>query len=129
MEHTIVHDLTIDILIVTLQGDWEAEKDDMLVRDTLNMVASTGIRKILVDLRRLTKLDFSALSLYERVQRVQDRRRAAETASSKVAILYAARDPKAREGFQFFENITRNRGLPYRLFEDHEDAIEWLTAA
>jgi hypothetical protein len=40
----------------------------------------------------------------------------------------APRTPAAAEEIRFFETACRNRGLDVRMFDDRDEALEWLRA-
>jgi hypothetical protein len=128
MEYVITHDKDANLLLVTATGEWEKEKDDALVMEIMKAVGATGVGNILLDISRLEKLDLSTLRLYDRARYLLDLRRETDAISTRVAILHQTGDEQSGDNYRFFENAARTRGLPYRLFDDREEAIHWLTS-
>ncbi|MFN8411792.1 MAG: hypothetical protein U0Z26_05345 [Anaerolineales bacterium] len=125
MKYSITQSEDQNIIVANATGEWEAEIDNQMVRELMQTVVQTGIRKILLDMRDL-QFDFSVLRIFERAQEMRDQRRTVEKASSKVALVYSPVSPKLEEDMRFFENASQNRGLPYHSFRDVEEAIKWL---
>ncbi len=49
-----------------------------------------------------------------------------ETRRAKAVVLVAKTD-KAVEGYKFFETVTENVGINFRVFFNEVEAIEWVT--
>lgn len=111
---------------VTTTGEWIKERDDNLGREIMKTIASTGIRKVLIDMREL-QFDLPLFTIFQRAQELRDQRLEYDTLSGKVALVYTAKDKKTNDDFSFFETTAQNRGLPYRTFQQMETALEWLT--
>ena len=111
---------------VITAGEWVKEKDDSLVREIMETVLRTGIRKVLLDMREL-HFDFPLFTIFQRAQDLREQRMEYNTFSMKVALVYSAKDEKTKDDFSFFETTAQNRGLPYRVFQQMETALEWLT--
>ena len=47
----------------------------------------------------------------------------------KFRIAWVERNPKAKDAVRFAETVLFNRGLPGKVFDDEEEAREWLVAA
>ncbi|MFT3890217.1 MAG: hypothetical protein QM730_01170 [Anaerolineales bacterium] len=110
---------------VTSMGTWDKEKDNQLIQDIFKSIATTGIKKILLDMRGL-QFDFQLFTIFQRAQELQEQRVEAHAFSLKVALVYAPVSEKIKDDFRFFETTAQNRGLPYRAFEQMETALEWL---
>ena len=129
MDYTVVHDPQADLIIATAGGQWEAEKDDAMIWQVVEQIRATGVRRVLVDIRTLKNIDLSILRLYERARMLQERRDELALASVRAALVYPTSEKKQTESYRFFETVARNRGLPYRLFGDFEEAIAWLKSS
>lgn len=125
MEYVIEQSEDQRLIIAKAKGEWDSETDNQMVREMMNMVVQTGVRKILLDMRTL-QFDFSVLRIFERAQEMRDQRRTVEMVSSKVALVYTSTSAKLEEDMRFFENAAQNRGLPYRSFHNIDDARLWL---
>ncbi len=127
MEYTIQLREDQKIILVTAWGEWDASIDNNMVYQILETIDSSGYQNVLLDLREL-QFDFPVFQIFGRAKEVREQRRQFGKGSSKTALMYSPRNPKIEEDMQFFENASRNRGLPYRTFTDVEDAIMWLSA-
>jgi hypothetical protein len=125
MKYSVALDAS-EFIIAAAAGEWDAAADDEFVRTIVRAVAESRCPRILLDIRDLTNIDLSTLRLYDRARMLHERRRNNPGARARVAILHAPADEDNRESYQFFEDTARNRGLPYRLFEDREAALDWL---
>ncbi len=66
----------------------------------------------------------SFAELYERPKLYE-----AEGLSRSIPVVYVMpRLPKVREAAHFWETVCRNRGWFIQMFENREDAMEWLKA-
>lgn len=112
-------------ICVTTVGEWVKETDDGLVREIMETIVRTGIRKVLLDMREL-RFDFPLFTIFQRAQELREQRMEYSTFSIKVALVYSAGDQKMKDDFSFFETTAQNRGLPYHVFEQMDAALEWL---
>jgi len=104
------------------KGKWNAETDNALVKEIMTMVEKEAILKVLLDIREL-QFSHSILQMFQRVQEMREKRKATSKTSRRVAIVYSATLPIEAN---FFETVSQNRGLPYRVFTDIDEAKEWL---
>ncbi len=125
MDYTIQLVEDRKLIIATASGDWEHAADDAMVRQVMDTVGESGLDRVLVDIRTL-KLDIPLVQIFERAKELREQRKQAGVSSAKAAIVYPPNDPKLEEDFNFFETAARNRGLPYRAFNNMEDAMAWL---
>ena len=128
MNYTVVHDQQAGIIIATAEGQWTRDQEKAMLDEIFDLVTATHVRKLLGDVRKLVNVDLSIIRLYDVAEMLQARRRALATVTARVAIVYNAVDNPEIELYRFFETTARNRGLPYRLFEDVAAAITWLAA-
>ena len=113
------------IVSARAEGKWEATTDNNMVREILEMVDSTGSTRVLMDIREL-HFDLPMFQIFERAKEMREQRSKFGKVSAKGAIVYSPSTPKIEEDMKFFENAARNRGLPYRMFQDVEEAMTWL---
>lgn len=104
------------------KGKWDAETDNAMVKEIMNMVEREGILNVLLDIREL-RFSHSVLQMFQRVQEMREKRKATSKTSRRVAIIYSV--VLAVEA-NFFETASQNRGLPYQVFTDIDEAKEWL---
>lgn len=125
MEYSLHLDEEDKIVSVTARGQWDSATDNAMVQEIMTAVTLKGVQKVLLDLRELI-FDLPMFQIFERAKEISEQRLAQPRVSSKVALVYSSADPKLDADMQFFETASRNRGLPYRVFTNVEDAREWL---
>ena len=112
-------------IFASATGMWDPATDNAMVRQILEMVNSTDVLKVLLDIREL-QFNLPIVQIFERAKEMREARRRFGKTSIKAAIVYSAGNGKLEEDMIFFETASRNRGLPYRTFKDMEGAIAWL---
>lgn len=125
MEYSIHLDEESKIVSATARGEWDSATDNAMVQEIMTAVTLKGVQKVLLDLRELI-FDLPMFQIFERAKEISEQRLAQPRVSSKVALVYSPADPKLDADMQFFETASRNRGLPYRVFTNVDDAREWL---
>jgi len=128
MEYTIQLDQANGLILVHAAGDWESDKDNLMVQQIMQTVTESGLRKILLDIREL-KFDLSMAHIFERAVAMRDVRMKQDKVSSRVALVYDAQNQKLEADMRFFETASQNRSIPYRVFRDIEEARLWLLQA
>ncbi len=128
MEYTIQLDSANGLVLVHAAGEWESDKDNLMVQQILQAVDESGLRKVLLDIREL-KFDLSMAHIFERARSMRDARMQQGTVSSRVALVYDAQNQKLDADMRFFETAAQNRSIPYRVFKDIEEARAWLLQA
>jgi hypothetical protein len=113
------------IVSARAEGQWDYTTDNNMVREILEMVDSTGSTRVLMDIREL-HFDLPMFQIFERAKEMREQRSKFGKVSARAAIVYSPSMPKIEEDMKFFENAARNRGLPYRMFQDIEEAMTWL---
>jgi len=126
MKYSVHLDETDQIIVATAEGNWDDDSDDTLVEQIMELVIRTGVKKVLVNLSGLS-FEFSIAKVFERGNEMKDLRKKKQFVSSQVAIVYASGNQMLEQNMQFFETVTRNRGLPYRVFDNLQDARDWLS--
>lgn len=125
MEYNIQFNEEEQTIHVTAHGKRNVQTDNAMVEEIIQKVVDTGLRKVLIDIRKLD-FDLSMAELFQRAKYVREKRLKKGKTSSKVALVYNSGNPKLDSDMQFFETTARNRGLPYHVFSDMEKAKNWL---
>jgi hypothetical protein len=113
------------IVSARAEGKWDSTTDNSMVHKILEMVDTTGSSRVFLDIREL-HFDLPMFQIFERAKEMREQRRQFGKVSARAAIIYSPSTPKIEEDMKFFENAARNRGLPYRMFKDVEEAMTWL---
>lgn len=121
MEYTVQLNEENNIISAIAKGTWQAETDNDMVKEIMEMVKSKQALKVLLDVREL-QFAHSIIEVFQRAQELREKRKAFKT-NHKVAIIYSADLPV---DMPFFETASQNRGLPYRVFTGIDEAKEWL---
>jgi len=116
----------VRIVQVVTSGEWDREVDNALGLDVMKKMVEWKINKAVIDMREL-QYQLQVLDFYQRVETLREQRRKVEHNSAKVALVYRPNNKNKDQDFIFFENAAQNRGLPYRVFKQMEDALEWLS--
>lgn len=114
------------IVQITTSGTWEREVDNAMGLDIMKKMSEWKVNKALIDMREL-QFELRVLDIFQRAETLRDQRREVRPPGTKVALVYNPVSKKVDEDFIFFENTSRNRGLPYRVFQQMEDAMAWLS--
>ena|SRR5690349_21586805 len=125
MNYTVEFREDQKIVLATAAGEWDATTDNAMLYRVLKTVDITGSSRVLLDIRGL-RFNLPMFQIFERAKEVKKERQQFGKVSARAAIVYFSSTPKVEEDMQFFENAARNRGLPYRIFKDVEEAIAWL---
>lgn len=126
MEYSIEYDPAACMLTARVQGAWSWIAAFDAGRSLREAVAARHARSVLIDLREVVGLDLRTLSMYELASRLVAGRRRFAHIAAKGAFVVPDLGPEGDVHYQYFENTSRNRGLPYRLFKDVEQARQWL---
>ncbi len=113
------------IVFAVAKGEWDSTTDNSMIYKVMEMVDETGAQMVLLDIRGLS-FNFPIVQVFERAKEMREQRRQFGKVSAKAAIVFTP-EPKTEQDMKFFENAARNRGLPYRTFNDFENAMAWLT--
>lgn len=125
MNYIIQLDEERKIVSAVAKGEWDPEADNTMVYQILEMVDVTGVQKVLLDIREL-RFELPIVQIFERAKDMRVERQKFSKTSVKAAIIYSSEDQKLEEDMIFFETTARNRGLPYQVFKDVEEAVAWL---
>lgn len=113
------------IVFAAAHGEWDAAIDNAMIRQIMETVNSTGVSKVFLDMRDL-HFDFPIVQIFERAKEVRQERRKHDKVSTRTALVYSPVNAKREQDMAFFETTSRNRGLPYAIFRDADEAIKWL---
>jgi hypothetical protein len=126
VHYTLHFDPATCFLTVHVDGDW-SWVDAISAGRVLREVASTGRAKgVLIDLRDVLGLNLRTLSMYELASRLVAGRHQHEHAAARGAFLVPSLGPESDVKYQYFEDTSRNRGLPYQVFKELDPAMQWL---
>jgi len=125
MEYTVQLKEDLNLIHATASGEWESQTDNAMVRAIMETVDASGSRKVLLDIREL-HFDLPIIHYFERVKEMRAQRQQFGITSTRTAIVYSSTDKKLEQDLTFFETASRNRGLPYCVFQDLEEAMAWL---
>jgi len=114
------------IIHVVTFGEWEHEVDNVIGLEVMKKTVEWQVNKVLIDMRE-HQFELQVLDIFRRIESLRDQRVEIKPSSSRVALLYRPNDTNKDDDFIFFENVARNRGLPYRVFKQMDDALAWLT--
>jgi hypothetical protein len=113
---------------VVAKGGWDLDTARAMSRKVMEKVDASSVGRVLVDMRKLIVRE-PIIQLYERAMELWEERQKYRTVSMKVAIVFTFVDPDFESNMRFFETAARNRGLPYRVFGDMDEAKMWLLPA
>ncbi len=125
MEYVVEYSQDGKYIFASATGVWDPAIDNAMVGQILEMVDSTGVLKVLLDIHEL-QFNLPIVRIFERAKEMREARRQFGKTSLKAAIVYSADNAKLEEDMIFFETASRNRGLPYRAFKNMDAAIAWL---
>jgi len=113
------------MISVTITGKWDPAADRAMALEVMAKAAESMVGRVLVDVRQL-QFDLPMINLFQRAKELGEQRREFNLVNGKVALVYQPTDKKRDDSLIFFENASRNRGLPYRVFKELDAALEWL---
>lgn len=125
MNYTVEFNEEQRIVSARAEGKWDSTIDNGMVHKILEMVDASSSSKVLLDIREL-HFDLPMFQIFERAKEMREQRSKFGKVSARAAIVYSPSTSKIEEDMKFFENAARNRGLPYRMFQDIEEAMAWL---
>jgi hypothetical protein len=123
MSHTIIYNSELQIVEVTIQGDYTLAEAKQLLFETVEIIKNHHCYLILTDLRN-AKVGISTLQQYNAPELFREAFAASGIDVSKIK--RAVVIPNITETYKFAENVVVNRGQKMRLFLDIVEAKEWL---
>jgi len=125
MEYILQLTNNAQVISVVITGKWDSQTDKIMALDVMAKVDEIGVDKVLIDMREL-QFDLPMINIFDRAKELREQRRSFSAHSSRVALVYKSTDKKLDNNLKFFEDASQNRGLPYRVFKDTDEALEWL---
>ena len=112
-----------DQQIVVIQTNGVADKASSLemAKSISETMMQYKAKRCLIDHSAIISVSGSSEDIYYRPVGISE-----TGLSSEVKIAEVVR-PAHKEHFGFLEAVCRSRGFSFRVFEDRESAIEWLT--
>lgn len=117
MSYSISYKITGDFLTVGLSGAYPLDKFSEISKDVDLVVDQNNISKVLVDLREF-KGRFGVFDSINHIEKFRN-----ESRFLKFAILD---NNENKQGNDFFENASYNRGFTLLFFYDESEAKKWL---
>ncbi len=107
------------VALIESEGIMTVDSINQLAKETKGFVNKNGLKKIIVDHRKVT-LNLTFMELYERPVELN---KTGELRSVRIAEIIPE---KHKKEFKFFETVTRNRGYQIMTFDDFDSALKWL---
>jgi hypothetical protein len=123
MPPTIIYNSELQILEVNILGDYFADEARQLILETIKMLEEHNCSRILVDARD-SDMRLSTMEIFEAPQNISD-----AFAVSRVPIKKIKRAVVVKAGKEdpiFLENVVVNRGHRMKIFQDIDEAKDWL---
>ena len=119
----IEYDEDLKIVTVTYSGEFTHEKTKEIIGQRIAFGKEKNTNCFLLDMKNLLMGKgslFDVLEVPEQIYKGQEMPHSSRTAIIKPD------DPKVLEGLEFFKTVCINRGWVIKLFDEREEAIEWL---
>ncbi len=120
MKYELSYDQERDLIVGRVDGDIDRVLVNAMASKFAELVASSGCRKLLNDLRgaRITHSTFDIYSM----PRIVDKQ------GVPIGCRRALVISEPLEDFKFLETVSVNVGQQVRIFNDPKEALEWLGA-
>jgi hypothetical protein len=125
MPHTLAYNPVLHILEVKVYGDYFAAEARQLLLETLEMIQEHDCFLVLTDLRD-AEVKISALEQYDAPELF--RSVFAESDIDVRKIKRAVVTTSVTPNYKFAENVVVNRTQRMKVFQDMEEARDWLLA-
>lgn len=109
------------ILQITAHGVMDAGKVRQMAAEAVASGLNHGLNRVLVDSRDMT-LEMTTLAIYNLPKTLME---LGLERTDRVAHVVSPNGPGNRD-LEFYETVSRNRGLQVRLFSDQDAALDWL---
>jgi len=109
------------ILKVLIQGHMSGPEVSEMTRESVAAAAKTQVTRIVLDCAD-AKIDVPILDVYK----LPDLYSARGVSRQVHAAVIMPREGYRRDIYEFYEDVCRNRGYFVRLFEQEEDAWNWV---
>jgi hypothetical protein len=121
MEWTISFLPDQQMVIIQTQGAADEIGSLEMARSITKTMAHYKALRCLIDHSALSSVSGSAIEIYDRPQALTEIGVPARIKIAEVVL------PAHQEHFGFLETVCRNRGFYFRIFDDQQSAIQWLT--
>jgi|WetSurMetagenome_2_1015567.scaffolds.fasta_scaffold191995_1 hypothetical protein len=109
------------IVVIQTHGVADEKSSLQMAKSIQTTMMQYKTKRCLIDHTAIDSFSGSSVDIYYRPQGLSG-----TGVPSDVKIAEVVR-PAHREHFRFLETVCRNRGLDFRIFDDRESAIQWLT--
>lgn len=109
------------ILKVLIQGSISSSEASEITRESVAAAVKTQVTRIVLDCAD-AKMDLPILDVYK----LPDLYSAQGLSRQVHAAVIMSREGYRREIYEFYEDVCRNRGYFVRLFEQEQDAWNWV---
>ena len=123
MAWSVKYDTSTGIVIVLYTGHVTSVELREAGSERVRLQKETGATSVLVDTSATEKLFARTMDIYQIPTELYIEKGA--TRQCRISVVLPT-PKKAREGALFFETVARNRGWPVKVFEEHQDAVDWL---
>lgn len=123
MDHTITYNSEKHIIETKVQGDLTEREADVLISEMAQLAMEKNCFLFITDYREAT-LNLSTIALHRVPQKVEEEARLMGIHPSKFkrAIVVSSH----LKDFRFFETVTLNSGQNIKMFQDMNEALQWL---
>ena len=118
MSHELYYDSYVGCVVLNVKNTVTIDRIKTIAPKVAHMCSKTGCRRLLNDMSEAT-IKVSLLELFESPQIMSE---SDVTQSIKRALVI----PPTFDEPEFLENVTRNRGHNFKVFEDVKQARKWL---
>jgi hypothetical protein len=123
MPHTITYNSVVHILEANIQGDYHVDEAKQLMLETLKMIEEHNCLRILIDVRD-AEIRLSNQEIYTASLNFSEAARASDLPILKskraIVVIEESKDTK------YVETLIVTRGHGVKLFQDVDEAKEWL---
>ena len=120
MSHELYYDSDIDCVVLRVDGVVTLNRVRKMAPEVARMCGETGCHLLLNDMSEAT-IDISVIGLFDSPS-IMDESKVSRVIKRALVV------PPSFEEATFLENLSRNRGHDLMLFEDIEEAKNWLFA-
>lgn len=118
MTYELSYDKERDLIVGSVEGDIDPVLVKAIASELAGLVASTGCRRLLNDLRK-ARLSGDAFQIYD-MPRIVDQQGVPFTCRRALLISGPSED------YRFLETVSVNACQQVRIFDDLASALEWL---
>lgn len=120
MKWTITPNENKKIITVTTEGELQKVDLNAMLGDIIKNATILHIMNIIIDHRKAT----FAISMVDTFERPYHFQEAGVPRTSKIALIFSTTE---NSEYKFFETIFVNRGFQVKLFDNIQDAENWIS--